>query len=476
MIRNLSFSHKIPLRGSLLIVVTAVFVTASLMYGIYRDLKQDALQNAGRMSRILTYTLKPLLLNDDVWRAYEVINFQHDEKTQDIKEILVLNSSQQVYVSSQPRLYPPLSNIVSIDPGLAGVKSAAATYLEGDPKPVETSESGKFYMLTPITSDGALLGTLVVGYSSSMFLPHFYDIVRRSIITTLIVSAILLPLSWFWGRRMAIPLTQLSGSMAKVGATLPNPDDFDLYQSEDEIGQMGVAFKRMLSDLKDKENMEKQMLVSERLAAVGRLSAGIAHEINNPLGGMLNAISTAKKHANSDPQTQKTISLLERGLLQIKNTIGALLVEAKFQSHPLTVQDIEDTRILVLANARNASTQLVWENDITGTLPLPSTPVRQVIINLLLNAIQASQGHVYCHILVRDNNLMLTVRNDGKHISTEQMSYLFEPFSSGREGGHGLGLWMTYQIVAQLGGVIGMQSEPGETEFTVTLPMGDITA
>jgi signal transduction histidine kinase len=473
MFRNLSYSHKIPLRGSLLIVVTAVFVTASLMYGIYRDLKQDALQNAGRMSRILSYTLKPLLLNDDARRAFEVINFQHAEKIKDIKEILVLNTRQQVYVSSQPELYPPLSNIASIDPGLSGLKSMAATYLEGDPRTVETSESGKFYMLTPITSDGALLGTLVVGYSSSMFLPHFYDIVRRSVITTLIVSAILLPLSWFWGRRMAIPLTQLSGSMAKVGASLPNPDEFDLYQSEDEIGQMGVAFKRMLRDLKEKENMEKQVLVSERLAAVGRLSAGIAHEINNPLGGMLNAISTAKKHANSDPQTQKTISLLERGLLQIKNTISALLVEAKFQSHPLTVQDIEDTRILVLANAHNASARLTWENEITETLQLPSTPVRQVFINLLLNAIQACEGQVYCHIFLSGNNLMLTVRNDGKHISTEQMSYLFEPFSSGREGGHGLGLWMTYQIVAQLGGVIGMQSQPGETEFTVTLPMGD---
>ena len=79
MFRNLSYSHKIPLRGSLLIVVTAVFVTASLMYGIYRDLKQDALQNAGRMSRILSYTLKPLLLNDDARRAFEVINFQHAE-------------------------------------------------------------------------------------------------------------------------------------------------------------------------------------------------------------------------------------------------------------------------------------------------------------------------------------------------------------------------------------------------------------
>ncbi|MEO8332014.1 MAG: ATP-binding protein [Gallionella sp.] len=453
-------------------------VSASLMYGVYYDLKDDAQQNADRMSRILAYSLKPLLLNDDVWRAYETINSpmqsSSGKKENYIDEILILNPRQQIYVSTHPRQFPVRSELSLLNPKLDKLSSEISRSLIDTPKSVELAESGKSYMVTPIISDGVLLGTLVIGYSSSMFLPHFYDIVWRSIITTLIVGAVLLPLSWFWGWRMSIPLTQLSESMSKVGwgTPLPDPDEFDLYESRDEIGQMGSAFKRMLRDLKHKENLEKQVLVSERLAAVGRLTAGIAHEINNPLGGMLITINTAKKHGSSDPQIQKTISLLERGLLQIKDIIGALLVEAKFQNHPLTVQDIEDTRTLVLANVRNKSIELNWGNDVQETLPLPSTLVRQVLINLLLNAIQASDAHVDCHIYRDSGNLSLVIKNDGKHIDPEQMSYLFEPFSSGREEGYGLGLWMTYQIVSQLNGLITMQSQPGETIFSVTLPLG----
>lgn len=478
MYHNLSFRYKIPLRASALLAVTAITVSISLVVGVYDDLKQDALQNADRMSQVLANSLKPLLQNNDIWGTYEEISaplhHSSDKMVHDIDEILVLNPRQQVYVSTHPREFPTHSSFKLFKIDQNPVQPAVDEQDFNPPRAVKITETGKSYMVTPIVTDGVLLGTLVIGYSSSLFLPHFYDIVWRSVVTTLIVAAVLLPISWFWGWRMAIPLTQLSSSMAKVGGgkTIPAPDEFNLYESRDEIGQIGSAFKRMLSDLKHKEELEKQVLVSERLAAVGRLTAGIAHEINNPLGGMLTTINTAKKHGSSDPQMQKCISLIERGLLQIKDIIGALLVEAKFQSHPLTVQDIEDTRTLVLANARNKSTELVWKNNIQETLPLPSTIVRQVFINLLLNAIQASANHVYCNIHRDNNNLFFEIRNDGEFISQEKLSYLFEPFSSSREEGHGLGLWMTYQIVSQLNGQISVQSQPGETAFSVTLPLG----
>ncbi len=239
-----------------------------------------------------------------------------------------------------------------------------------------------------------------------------------------------------------------------------------------------MALRRMLSELQEKEALEKQMLHSERLAAVGRLAGGIAHEINNPLGGMLNAISTFKKHGSNDPQSLKTISLLERGLLQIKNTIAALLVEAKLENHPLTVQDIEDTRTLVLSDAHGKCAEFHWENDVIQTLPLPSTLVRQILINLLLNAIQAVEhrGRVRCHIYRDSTNLIVLVENGGRHIAAEQMSYLFEPFATGRKGGCGLGLWVIYQITQQLNGNIAVESEPGDTRFKVTLPITESRA
>ncbi len=477
MFRNLSFRYKIPLRGSVLIIFTALVITASLMFRAYDDLKQDVLLNSGSMGRVLAHTLTPAIVHDDVWRAYEIINspFQASPNANlnQAEEILVLDARQQVYVSTHPKQYPMLSDPARVSPDFARLQQAIADYEGTEPRTFELAGSDKFYMVTPIISDGVALGTLVMGYSRSMFLPRFYDNARRAIIMTLLALAVLLPMNWYWAWRMAAPLTQLAKCMGKVGQTLPDDLECNLYESRDEIGQVGMAFRRMLGELKDKEHLEKQMFFSERLAAVGRLAAGIAHEINNPLGGMLNAISTFKKHNNADPQTAKTISLLERGLLQIKDTIAALLVEAKFQSHPLTAQDIEDTRTLVLPDVHRKTIGLTWENDILDTLPLPSTLVRQILINLLLNAIQAvePQGRVRCHIYRDSSSLTLLIENDGKHIETEQLGYLFEPFATGREGGHGLGLWVTYQIVQQLKGEIMAQSQPGETRFIVTLPL-----
>ncbi|NMM29209.1 MAG: HAMP domain-containing protein [Glaciimonas sp.] len=482
MFRNLSFRHKIPLRGSVLIICTALVVTASLMFRAYEDLKHDLLQNAGSMGRVLAHTLTPAILHDDVWRTYEIINspFQASTKanTNQADEIMILDAKQQIYVSTHPKQYPMLSDPAHANPDHVFLQQAIVESRGSEPTVVEPVGSGKFYIVTPIVSDGAPLGTLVMEYSRSMFLPRFYDIARRAVAITLLALAALLPMSWYWGWRMAAPLTQLAAYMDKIGQTLPDDSELQLYQSRDEIGQVGVAFKRMLGELKEKESLERQIFFSERLAAVGRLAAGIAHEINNPLGGMLNAISTFKKHDNNDPQTLKTIALLERGLLQIKDTIAALLVEAKFQSHPLSVQDIEDTRTLVLSDIHQKAVDLAWENDMLDTLPLPSTLVRQILINLLLNALHAAEyhGHLRCHIYRDSSHLILSVENDGKHITNEQLDYLFEPFVTGQENGHGLGLWVTYQIVQQLKGEISVKSQPGETRFIVSLPIPDTLA
>jgi signal transduction histidine kinase len=229
----------------------------------------------------------------------------------------------------------------------------------------------------------------------------------------------------------------------------------------------------MLTELQDKAEFEKEMIKSERMAAVGRLTASIAHEINNPLGGMLNAISTLKRHGDPDPVTQKTISLLERGLSQIRETVAALLVEAKVKSHPLSAADFEDVRILVGPAASKQGTQIASLIEIPDTLPLPSTLVRQLLINLLLNAIAAagSKGRVAMRAQAGLTELAIVIENNGQTLSPEQLTRLFEPFTSFSEQGHGLGLWICYRIVTQLGGTIRVESGSALTRFTVHIPL-----
>jgi len=480
-LRDLSFRYKIPLRGIVLALITALLVSGSFLYQEYHDLRQDLVTTSGHLARVLANTVATPFVQDDVWRAFEIINSPFTARSPasspyTAELIMLLDSNRRVYLATDPKQYPMLSDPGRANPDFYELWQAVEKMRDVETRVVEVTGSSKLYVVTPIVADGVRLGSLVMGYSKNAFVPRFIGIAKGVGLAMLATLAILLPASWYWAQRFARPLTDLAATMSRIGATIPDANQVKLYESRDEIGQLGVAFKAMLRGLRDKETLEKEIVFSERLAAIGRLAAGAAHEINNPLGGMLNAINTFKHHGNDDPLTARTMSLLERGLLQIKDTMSALLVEAKVQSHPLTRQDIEDTRTLVLADAHRKAAHFDWSNEVADApIALPSTLVRQILINLMLNAVEAIDigGRIGCRIFTDDGLLQMAVSNDGAYIPQERMEHLFEPFATGRESGHGLGLWVCWQIVRQLGGNIIAESASGNTRFTVTLPMGE---
>ena len=130
-------------------------------------------------------------------------------------------------------------------------------------------------------------------------------------------------------------------------------------------------------------------------------------------------------------------------------------------------------RTLLLPNVDGKRVRLDWQNSLTEPLPLPSTEVRQILLNLLLNAVDAvdKNGRVSSAITPSETELMVRVENDGESLNDHQLQHLFEPFVESRHKGKGLGLWMTYQLATQLRGRIEAQSQPGRTVFTVTLPI-----
>lgn len=476
MFSNLSYRYKTPLSLSLVILLTALVVSATLIVRAYQDTQKDLVWNALNLGKVLARTLRPFLLHDDLWRTYETINIPFDQTNgggAPSRLAIVLDAQNRIYVSTDPSQFPVLGKLSEIKPQYVVLEHRIAARGE-KPFAVADADPQQILIIVPILADDKTpLGTLILSYSKSIFLPRFYHTVEQVAIVTLAVIAILLPIGWYWGKRMTKPLVHLAECMGRIGRELPADIQCDLHLGQDEIGVLGDRFKRMLDELKEKQVLERQMLASERLAAIGRLTAGIAHEINNPLCGMLNAINTFNRHGNPDMLTSKTISLIGRGLLQIKETVSALLVEAKLENHALTPQDIEDARTLIAADAKKKQISLDWRNEIDEPFPLPSTQVRQILLNLLLNAVKATRKHgrMVCQIAKEADKLKLTVKNDGDHISPEKMEHLFEPFSGSGPEGHGLGLWITYQLVQQMNGQIGVESQPDQTIFTVTLPI-----
>jgi two-component system, NtrC family, sensor kinase len=496
-IRDLSLRYKIPLRVIGLVLVTAFTITAALLAREYDEVRNDLLRNAATMGRVLAANLATPIAQDDVWRAYEIIRSAGPDRpgsAEDAEIVMLLDAEGRVFVSTRPDRFPMLVRPGGIDPEFNAVIGAIEAMAGLQPMPVEPPESDRIYMVTPVESDGMVLGRLVAGYSKSLLLPRFHGLMWRALWVTVAVLALLLPISWYWGYRTGVPLIELADAMSRIVPNVPERLEFRPYDSGDEIGRLGSAFRGMVGELRKKERLETEMVKSERLAAVGQLAAGIAHEINNPLGGMLNAISTLKRHGNPevaallvaarepcghcDLPTRialggKTLSLLERGLVQIKETVSALLIEARIGSHPLSHEDIEDTRTLVTPEVSRKHAVLSWENALEAPVSLPSTLVRQVLINLLLNAVQAveDRGHISCRVRVERACLVIEVANDGRHIPAERMEVLFEPFAGTDAGRRGLGLWVTYQIVRQLGGEITARSEAGLTRFGVRLPL-----
>ena len=476
MFGHLSYRYKIPLTFSLVVLLVVGVLSATLIGRAYADAKQDLIAAGEGLGGSLSRALLPSLLRDDVWGAYETVlaPFGTRDASAASQTVIVLDAHGRVYVASDPQQFPTLSLLADKGAGFRRlaerIRSASAPFsLDGTDVP-------GLFVSVPIVAEGSVLGTVVLAYSQTLLLPRFYTTAQRVLLVTGVILALLLPLGWYWGRRMAPPLTKLATCMDQVG-TKPAEElhcDFDLdnaKDSGDEISRLAGQFKSMLSQLKDKEELERQMVRTNRLAAIGRITAGIAHEINNPLGGMLNAISTFKRHGRADPLTAKTMSLLERGLVQVKDIVATLLVEARLSSHPLTPDDIDDVRTLVLADAKRVCANLDVRNALTQSVPLPSTMVRQILINLLLNAIHAAHdgGHIECGVWIDTERLYIEVKNDGEYIDQARMEHLFEPFASGQ--GNGLGLWVIYQIMQQLNGNIEVESVPGRTRFLVMLPV-----
>lgn len=473
MLNRLSYRIKTPIALVLVILIATASVTVLLVWRGYEDAHRGFVAQASGLGRVLSRTLRPALLHDDVWQAYETLKSPLERDEAPGRDFVLLDRHGLVFAASNPRMFPVQDRFAALPPGVLPVRG------EGEDSQAVYADKRFIYVLTPVLAeDGAVLGRLVQRYDTGLLKPRFAEVAQGILLAGLPVLLLLLPLGWLAGKRLAEPLSHLAECVGRIGRESPETIQCEFPAGGDEVSQLAHRIHEMLEELRSKQALEKHLAQSDRLAALGRLSAGIAHEVNNPLGGMLNAISNRHHAGEVDPRTDKTLSLIERGLTQIRATVSALLVEARLESHALAPADIEDVRTLVVADVQAKHLQVAWENGLAESLPLPSAQVRQILLNLLLNAVHASPEGELVSVVARPDadRLVLTVDNAGPAIPARRREHLFEPYFGEGEGeGHGLGLWVTYQLVQQMNGRIDVESVPDHTRFSVVLPLSDET-
>jgi signal transduction histidine kinase len=204
----------------------------------------------------------------------------------------------------------------------------------------------------------------------------------------------------------------------------------------------------------------------------------MAHEINNPLGGLFNAIDTLKRHGEKPAVRRSSVDLIERGLRGIRDVVRTALAtyRADPEARGLGAADLDDMRLLVRPELERKRVTLNWQNTIEGTIALPSSAVRQILLNLLLNASTAvsENGHIAVAVSLKGNDMIITVEDDGPGLKAVALDLLTgrsaKPVSTGE--GTGLGLWMSQRLATALSGSLtGGQSTMGGASLTVRLPL-----
>jgi signal transduction histidine kinase len=237
-----------------------------------------------------------------------------------------------------------------------------------------------------------------------------------------------------------------------------------------------------------REHMEEKMVTTERLASLGTLAAGVAHEINNPLAiinesaGWLKLILSKEEMAQI-PRKQdfeKALNKIEKSVDRARRITHQLLGFAK-KDDPIfaevNLMELAAEAVhLVSREAANKNIEIALESTPDmGAIWSDPYSLRQVLINLLTNAIHATGagGRVAVNLETLNGEINLTVRDNGQGIPKENLNKIFEPFFSTKPPGEGtgLGLFVTRGIVEKLGGTIAVSSKLGQgTGFTIRLP------
>jgi signal transduction histidine kinase len=222
-------------------------------------------------------------------------------------------------------------------------------------------------------------------------------------------------------------------------------------------------------------------LQTEKLSALGRMAAGIAHEINNPLAGILLFSSNLLKKAPEEGPFREGLEIIVQETLRCKAIIQELLEFSRSSVPKTALVDVNNVimRAIHLLENEFRLRHIRVDVDLSKQLPkilIDENQIEQILVNLLLNAIQAieEQGTVtiLSNVTSDRRNVAIEVSDTGCGISPENMSKIFEPFFSTKVKGTGLGLALTYGIVQKHGGHVYAFSQPNQgSRFIVELPI-----
>jgi two-component system NtrC family sensor kinase len=344
----------------------------------------------------------------------------------------------------------------------------------------------------PITNiDGSVIGILYVGVLEQKYLDLRNQAVTAFIIISIFGILFSAVLSYFLSRSISVPVHKLVIASKELASG--NLETKVEKTSNDEIGSLADAFNFMAYALKErdeqlKEFTRKKFMESERLALIGQLAANVAHELNNPLQGIVTYSHLLLERNSIDDPTKQTLQKIVVQANRSRDIIRGLLDFSRQRKPDKTLCNINNLLTESLSFLEN---QALMQNikivtqfdDEIPSIVIDPSQVQRVFINMIVNAAEAMNGNGQLSMTTMHNQakkfIEVVISDTGTGITEENLEKIFDPFFTTKETGHGvgLGLAISYGIIKEHGGSISIESEVGKgTTFTIRLPItGEIS-
>lgn len=367
-----------------------------------------------------------------------------------------------------------------------------------------------------VDSFGDRVGMLYVGFLEAPFAQTKYESLLIIIAAFLFVATLSVPIFLRWARGIFKPLERMTQTIARVeSGDLGARTDIDQVQDEislvaehldDLLDQVQERDKRLrawneelnarvdarTSELREAnrqlEATTKQLIMSEKLAAIGEITAGVAHEINNPVAVLQGNLDVVRDLLGENVRIAEIeFRLIDEQVSRINLIVTKLLQFAKPEEYAGFVERhspgevIGDCLPLVQHLLNKADIEVARESRARRLILMNRTELQQVVVNLMVNALHAMPGSGTLTLIDEDfdrngkTGIRISIRDTGTGMSSDILGRIFDPFyTTKRREGTGLGLSISKTLIDRQGGAMAVESEPGKgTLFTIWLPEAD---
>jgi signal transduction histidine kinase len=365
--------------------------------------------------------------------------------------------------------------------------AALRSRLEKEGGFVFDAHSATGWISRAIVHDGVHIADLYVSVELKPLLTARSALRRKLLLGAVMAGFGAAAIGFFIVRRMVLPIRLLTERLRRAQAgDLEQVPSRLLPPLSSEYGKLLRGYNGLVCAISEREALAASLAQRERESVLGRLAATIAHEVRNPLGGMSTALSTLRKFGDDTTIRTKSLDLMERGLSSIGDVVDSVLAFHRMppDRRRLASGDFDDLRVLIGPALARRQLQLKWNCRIFGEVNVPATETRQIILNLLLNACEASPlgGEVELLVSIDDTasttKLVLEVTDDGPGLpATASAALMANGIADVLPPPHGLGICVVRDLVRRLHGrvVASGRSVCHGSSITVSLPVEETT-